>query len=83
MNRLDNFTALEMHAWYKNQYKKLSTKHIKLCIDFILENKDLSVSEFEAKVNRMFIDCDFSKNKKSEQNRLRICQELISVSNSI
>lgn len=83
MDRITLFKNLEKHAWYGKQYKSLSKKYIDFCIDFITKNNELDKHGFAFLVNRMFMDCNFSEKPKAEQKRLRICQELISCSNSI
>jgi hypothetical protein len=77
MDRLQKFEQLKMHAWYKNQFAKLKSKNIDFCLEFINENLNLETVEFRKKVNRLFVDSKISSLKKSEQNRLRICQELL------
>lgn len=56
MNRLAKFRSLKEHAWHKRNFKKLSLYDIGLAEKFILSNERLDHNDFEAAVNRMFLD---------------------------
>jgi hypothetical protein len=82
MDRLNKFEKLKLHAWYKTQFAKLKPKNIEFCVDFIMSNNELNKIDFEKAVNRIFVDLGISSESKAEQNRLRICQELLACANN-
>ena len=60
---------------FKNDFKKLTKKELDLALKFIEENECLDKSEFELKVNRMFIGKELTKNWK-------IVMQFLSMANS-
>lgn len=72
MNRLKNFENLKTHPWLSRIYNKLSTSEIDFAVNFIKTNDALSKSEFEFKVNRVFINKEKPKRWK-EISELLVC----------
>lgn len=75
--RLNRFKELETDPWFSRVWKKLKKSDIQICIDFINENNDLGIEDFEMKMNRFFLD----KGDLKPKRHLEII-ELIMISNS-
>lgn len=75
-NRLEQFKGYKSHPWLKKAYAKMTKKDLEIAINFIESNHSLSPSEFEHKVNRMFID------KIDKPKNFTIILELLSCCNS-
>lgn len=75
-NRLLTFLNYRQHPMLSKQYVKLSLVERELAICFIVANKELSVAEFEMKVNRMFLD------KEKPKHWIEI-SELLTCSNKV
>lgn len=56
MSRLSNFKSLETHAWLSRVYSRLTAAELKMALEFIEKRDNLSGDDFEAAINRMFID---------------------------
>lgn len=76
MNRLDNFRALEHHAWYKKLWAKLKASDIAFAEDFISKTETLDRTEyFIAARNLLIAGHDIPK------KRMLIIQEMVECAN--
>jgi len=62
MDRLNKFNSLKNHAYLGKIYSRLSINELSICHSFIELNNNLTVGDFESKINRMFLDKDKPKN---------------------
>lgn len=75
-NRLVIFGELRTHPWYGKFFQKLGVLNIADAQEFIIENLEDSVEDFEYKLNRLFLD----REKPKEYTRIL---ELLSATNSL
>lgn len=72
--RRGNLLALREHAWFDRLYARLSSEELQTCHRFIDEHDALDRSEFEMRVNRMFLD-------KPKPKNWTVIAELLTVAN--
>lgn len=75
LNRMEKFLKLETDPWFSRVWKKLKKSELQIAIDFINENNDLDIGDFEYKLNRFFLDRD-------KPRRYLEILELIMISNT-
>lgn len=61
------------HAWLSRVYKKLKSADIEVALTFIRNNSQLNKSDFELKINRMFIDSATRPKNYKEISELLSC----------
>ena len=79
MKRLEKFRELESHAWYKRLFQKLTKSDIKICEEWLNDNKGLDKNSFAYLTNRMYVDKPETNKKKL--SRRNIIVELLQASN--
>lgn len=77
-NRKDCFAALAGHPWYSRHYRRMSTEDLEICTKFIDRHSRLSANEFEAQINRMFLDVT----ENCRPKKWVLIQELLSAANA-
>lgn len=74
--RLKKFESIKNDPWFGKIYSRLSTNEIELIRKFITENDSLNRSEFEFRLNRLFLDMT------DKPKRWREITELLMISNT-
>lgn len=60
--RKQSYQSLKTHPWFKRLFKRVKPEHEQLILSFIAANDCLNKNDFEAAVNRMFLDKPKPKN---------------------
>ena len=83
MTRFEAFLNLQTHPWHKRNFEKLNDSDISFALSFLQKSELLDKDDFQAKINRMYLDMDNSNETKASQKRRLIVQELLSNANTV
>ncbi len=71
------FLELENHPFYERVFKKLNKAEVMIALDIIHMLKDASRDEFEAQINRVFLD------RPDKTRHYKEIVELLSATNTL